>query len=160
MTHKIELLSTEDRAYIAGFLDGDGSVFLQLVQRADYKLKFQIKTTVNFTQKSSRVWFLEYLLKKVGCGIVRDRKDGCWEYAISQNNEVKSLLEALAPHLVVKNKQARLALRVIGSLSKNQSIESFLNSVELVEQVAALNDSTNRTITIETVREVLIKPSP
>ena len=160
MTHKIDLLSSEDRAFIAGFLDGDGSIFSQLVQRPDYKLKFQVKTTVNFTQKSNRAWFLHYLHDKVGCGRVRDRKDGCWEYAISINTEVKSLVEALAPYLVLKKKQANLALRVIGSLSKKQSIESFINSVELVEQIALLNESTNRKITIETVREALIKSSP
>jgi hypothetical protein len=32
-------------AYIAGFLDGDGSIFFQIVPRKDYKQKFQNDST-------------------------------------------------------------------------------------------------------------------
>jgi hypothetical protein len=35
-------------AYIAGFLDGDGSIFFQIIPRKDYKLKFQIRSSIAF----------------------------------------------------------------------------------------------------------------
>jgi intein-encoded DNA endonuclease-like protein len=37
-------------AYIAGFLDGDGSVFFQIVPRKDYVRKFQIRSSIAFYQ--------------------------------------------------------------------------------------------------------------
>jgi len=35
-------------AYIAGFLDGDGSIFFQLVRRKDYIYGYQIRCSVAF----------------------------------------------------------------------------------------------------------------
>ena len=40
-----------DLAYIAGFLDGDGSIFFQLIRKNDYRLGFQIRPSVAFYQK-------------------------------------------------------------------------------------------------------------
>jgi len=39
-------------AYIAGFLDGDGSIFFQIVKRKDYRIGFQIRSTIAFYQKN------------------------------------------------------------------------------------------------------------
>jgi hypothetical protein len=46
------------RAYIAGFLDGDGSVHFQLVRRHDYVYGYQIRASVCFYQstREERVW--------------------------------------------------------------------------------------------------------
>jgi len=40
-------------AYIAGFLDGDGSVFFQIVPDKSYRRKFQIRCSIAFHQKQS-----------------------------------------------------------------------------------------------------------
>lgn len=40
--------------YIAGFFDGDGCINVQIVRRVDYKLKFQIRFSVTFFQKTKR----------------------------------------------------------------------------------------------------------
>jgi hypothetical protein len=39
-------------AYVAGFLDGDGSIFFQLIRKRDYRLGFQIRSSVAFYQKT------------------------------------------------------------------------------------------------------------
>ncbi len=39
-------------AYIAGFLDGDGSVFFQLIRKTDYCLGFQVRASIAFYQKT------------------------------------------------------------------------------------------------------------
>eukprot|EP01047_Picozoa_sp_COSAG01_P000436 COSAG01_NODE_8_length_44037_cov_102.614593_10_plen_59_part_00 len=51
---KLRRLTIEEKAYIAGFLDGDGSINAQIVQRKDYVLKFQIRVSVTFFQKTTR----------------------------------------------------------------------------------------------------------
>ena len=43
---------TPKKAYIAGFLDGDGSINAQIVQRNDYVLKFQIRVWRDILSKN------------------------------------------------------------------------------------------------------------
>jgi intein-encoded DNA endonuclease-like protein len=50
-------------AYIAGFLDGDGSIFFQIVPRKDYRQKFQIRSSIAFYQKTDNVEILDWLKK-------------------------------------------------------------------------------------------------
>jgi LAGLIDADG endonuclease len=50
----MKLLTHSDCAYIAGFLDGDGSIIAQLILRKDYKFKFQIRLSIQFTQLKKR----------------------------------------------------------------------------------------------------------
>lgn len=47
---EIEKLSNEDKAYIAGFLDGDGALLTQIVRDNSYKYKFYIRYTIQFVQ--------------------------------------------------------------------------------------------------------------
>lgn len=37
MSHNLKKLTRQDYAYLAGFLDGDGSLLAQLVRRPDYR---------------------------------------------------------------------------------------------------------------------------
>ena len=41
---------------IAGFLDGDGSIYAQIVKRYDYRLKFQIRVSITH-QKTNDIVF-------------------------------------------------------------------------------------------------------
>ncbi len=41
-----------DKAYISGFLDGDGSIIVQIVKDDTRKFKFYIRISVVFFQKS------------------------------------------------------------------------------------------------------------
>jgi len=47
-------LNQTDCIYLAGFLDGDGSIIAQMVLRQDYKFKFQIRLTLQFTLLKKR----------------------------------------------------------------------------------------------------------
>ena len=46
---EIEKITNEDKAYIAGFLDGDGSLLAQIV-KGSYKYGFTIRFTIQFVQ--------------------------------------------------------------------------------------------------------------
>jgi hypothetical protein len=39
-------------AYIAGFLDGDGNLLVQIVKNETFKYKFQIRISIIFYQKT------------------------------------------------------------------------------------------------------------
>ena len=48
-----------DASYVAGFLDGDGSIHFQLVRQREYRFGFYIRASVSFSQSKlgkSQVW--------------------------------------------------------------------------------------------------------
>ena len=51
---KIKKLNNTDLAYIAGFLDGDGSIFAQIIEGKDYIYGFRIRLSIIFFQKTTK----------------------------------------------------------------------------------------------------------
>lgn len=149
--NKIQQLSLENKCYIAGFLDGDGCINAQIIRKKDYKLKYQIRVSVTFFQKSTRVSFLEWLKQEIGCGSLRSKpSDGVSEYAIVGVPNVMLLLKELQPMLRVKSEQAKLVLQIceaLPSIQKSHNRSEFSELCKIVDLVGALNDSKKRTVT-------------
>lgn len=140
--------------YIAGFLDGDGSVLAQIVARQDYRYHYQIRFTVSFVQKIKRKHFLMQLQEEIGKGTLRDRNDDISELAIVGWQSVVPLLQQLQPVLRIKLKQTNLVLKIIEQLPLTRtSPQKLLELCYLADQVAALNDSKGRTMTAEVVEK-------
>ncbi len=131
------------RAYIAGFLDGDGSIILQLKPRRDYRYGFQIKATVSFYQKRCGRRVLEWLHERIGLGTVRDRPDGISQYDIEGIEAVARFLEIVQPYVVAKGEQVRQALRILQQMrsTEHPSPSTFLAWAQQVESYQALNYS-------------------
>lgn len=157
----MKLLNLIDLAYIAGFLDGDGSIIAQFVTRNDYKWGYQIRLTIQFTQHTKRRVYLQKLLDMTGVGTIRDRgeanKPTISDYVVTDVKHVYSFLKQLQPYLKIKQKQANLTLRLIEQmpLAKN-SRDVFIENVKLVDQISALNDSKSRQITGDVVMQHLL----
>ena len=149
---KIEL------SYIAGFLDGDGCIMLQLVFRNTYKLGYQIRASIVFYQKSQYRDFLFWLKEQLYVGYIRDRNDGMSEYAIVGVNPVSSLLKKLLPYLRLKKKQAELALSVINEMpgsGRQMMAKDLLRLSKEVDKFLLLNYSKKRTNTSIVVEQFL-----
>ncbi|MBI1919005.1 LAGLIDADG family homing endonuclease [Candidatus Microgenomates bacterium] len=145
------------RAYIAGFLDGDGSIFLQLIRRKDYKFGYQIRASIVFYQHNSNKKILKWLKHKLRIGYLRDRKDGMTEYTIVGLEEVKRVIILTKPYVFLKRKQAELALRIIKRLERgNISAGMFLRIAKEVDKFKILNYSKKRTNTSLKVRKYFI----
>ena len=142
---KDKKLSVEKLAYLAGFLDGDGSINAQIIRRVDYRLGYQIRVTVTFFQSSKRHWFLIKLQKEFLFGAtLRRRDDGVSELALVGVQTVKPFLELLQPYLLVKKNQTKIVLEICNKLSKNQSPEQFIELCEKVDLLESMNDSKKR----------------
>jgi hypothetical protein len=50
MRKHLENLTKNDLAYIAGLLDGDGSIFSQIIEDVDYKYGFNVRVSIAFFQ--------------------------------------------------------------------------------------------------------------
>ena len=138
-------------AYIAGFLDGDGSIFFQIVPRKDYKQKFQIRSSIAFYQKTNYVWILEWLKNQFEVGYIRHRKTGISDYTIVELKEVKRVLLLLKPYVKLKKKQVDLGLEIINKLETKKSNQDFLEICKLVDKFKDINYSKKRTITHKVV---------
>ena len=44
-------MNSQQRSYLAGFLDADGSIVLQFKKREDVRFKYRAKTVICFYQK-------------------------------------------------------------------------------------------------------------
>ena len=148
-------LSEVTKFYIAGFLDGDGCINAQIVKRADYKLKFQIRVYVSFYQKTRHHWFLIWLQKNLEYGNIRKRNDGMSEYTITGPDPVQNLLKQLEPMVRIKKPQLKLVLQIIKELPKAKDPQTFIALCENVDRFEQLNFSKKRKIRSETVRSIL-----
>ncbi len=148
-------MSNEEKAYVAGFLDGDGCIMAQLVRRKDYIYGYQVRTSIVFYQKTSHKEILSWLKTKLKHGYIRDRKDGMTEYTIVGFKEVQEILVLLYPFLRLKKVLALLVLQLIRVHPKRMSPEGLLKISVLVDKTASFNYSKKRTNTSETVQTFL-----
>ena len=144
-------LNNDDRFYLAGLIDGDGSIIAQMVPRPDYVYRFQIRVTVQITQRKKRRHHLEDIQKSIGCGTLRDRGDMS-DFVLTEARLVYALLKQIAPCLRIKRKQANLVIKILEQLpSSKGSALLFVDLCRLADRVAELNDSKGREITTQTV---------
>lgn len=149
-------LTELELAYIAGFVDGDGSIIAQIVKGEDYVYKHRIRVSVVFYQHKDKHWFMLWLKKKLKNGSIRIRKDGISEYTITGSNTVTALLLLLKPYIKLKKNQLDAVLEILESKRSIKSIEDFISVCELVDKTKAYTYSKKRSITAETVKTILL----
>lgn len=108
-----------DLAYIAGFLDGDGSVMLQLKNRSDTKFGFRCMTTICFYQQTAHAEPLLWIQKILGIGYISNRNDGMTELRISGLNQCEVILTQLKPFIRFKQQQVTAILAAIQLLKQH-----------------------------------------
>lgn len=118
-----------DLAYIAGFLDGDGSLMFQIKKRKDGRKKLRFMCTICFYQDERHAKPLLWIRHKVGCGYVTRRNDGMVELRINGFAQVKQILKGVKPFLRFKKKQAHVLFKA-STLLEKKSLR-LLNEREL-----------------------------
>lgn len=137
-------MSEIQKAYIAGFLDGDGSLMLQFKPRKSVNFGFRAKTTVCFYQNSRYKDGVEWIQKKLGRGYLSTRKDNITELRIEGHQQVKDLLLTLEPYIIFKKKQVQLMLKAISILQQEPDPKEFLQVCKLSDQMSKLNYATTK----------------
>lgn len=113
-------LLIQDLAYIAGFLDGDGSIMMQVKRRADAPKGWRIMATICLYQDSRHKAPLIWMRDMFGIGYISNRNDHITELRINGYAGVKRILLLLQPFIKFKRKQVIYALRIITRLEKKQ----------------------------------------
>ena len=146
-------------AYIAGFLDGDGSLMLQLKKRKDGKSKIRFMATICFYQDTRHKKELDWIKSILKIGYSSHRNDGMSELRINGFTQVKNILTALKPYIRFKRLQLNVLLNAVNILeakSITKLTELDLKSlVECMIQIQEANYVTKRKRTKSELYEVL-----
>lgn len=130
---EIEKITNEDKAYIAGFLDGDGSLLTQIIKGPSYKYKFTIRYTIQFVQNKKNHNIMLWLKSRLKVGNIRIRKDNISEYAITGKYAVALIIKVLLPYLKIKKELGYLILKIIEEDCNVLNQIDFLNVCILVD---------------------------
>ena len=122
-----------DLAYIAGFLDGDGSLMMQIKKRKDGKLKTRFMLTICFYQDTRHEKTLHWIRDVLGIGYISRRNDGMTELRINGFAQVGNIIKDLLPYIRFKKYQAKALYEATGILS--EKVLSKLNNRQLKKLV-------------------------
>ena len=144
-------LTKLNASYIAGFLDGDGSIYVRLKPNETYRFRFQIAPNIVFYQSKKETKFLKRLKKIIGGGYIRFRNDGIAEYIIGDTQTMRDLIKQIKPYLVLKKAQADLLIQILNQKEKVRTKKGFLKLAKAIDLYKDLNYSKKRKIGLVTV---------
>ncbi|MDI6778444.1 MAG: LAGLIDADG family homing endonuclease, partial [Patescibacteria group bacterium] len=84
----LKSISSTEKSYLAGFLDADGSIYVQAKPNETYRFGFQIAPYIVFYQSSKDAESFSRVCSLIQVGHKRLRKDGIVEYIISKQEEI------------------------------------------------------------------------
>ena len=103
--------SEQNKAYISGFLDGDGSLMLQVKKRSDTKRGVRFMATICLYQDTRHEEPLHWIRNQLGVGYISRRSDGISEYRINGFAQIESILNQLEPYIRFKQRQTKALIR-------------------------------------------------
>ena len=143
-------------SYIAGFLDGDGSIHFQLVRQKEYRFGFYIRASISFSQSTSARHGLERIQSMLGGrGYLRDRDTGMSDLVITSRPIVVEILQDVEPYVIFKKDHVRRALELLPLLGGVKDPEFFLHLAHQVDAFATLNYSKSKRISAVDVEQHL-----
>lgn len=136
-----------EKAYIAGFIDGDGSIMLQLKKRLDTKRGYRFMATICLYQDSRHDTPLFEIRDILGVGYIAKRNDSITELRINGFLAVRQVLVELAPFIRFKRLQARAMIDACSILERGMKLLSehdIRNVIDLALQIQRENYSAHR----------------
>ncbi len=137
-----------DIAYIAGFLDGDGSIMLQIKKRKDTARGFRFMATICLYQDTRHEQPLHWVREVLGIGYVARRNDSISELRINGFRRVRDILTHLQPYVRFKQAQVRAMIKATDTLAtipfSQLTDAQIIDLVELVLTVQNENYSAQR----------------
>ena len=133
--------SNVELAYIAGFLDGDGSLMLQIKKRSDGGIGFRFMPTICLYQDTRHEKTLYWIQEKLGIGYISKRNDGMSELRVNGYKQVALILKSLLSYIRFKEIQSKAlicACEILSStkfskLSKNQ-LEKLVDLILVIQK--------------------------
>lgn len=134
--------SKVELAYIAGFLDGDGSLMFQVKRRSDGNRGWRFMCTICFYQDRRHHAPLLWIRDVFGVGYMSHRNDGITELRINGFKQIRNIIEMLYPYLRFKQSQAQIMLFATDLLSRKKYTDlTNYELMQLVDSILAIQDA-------------------
>src|SRR5687768_2915074 len=133
-------------SYLAGFMDGDGSIHFQLVRQDGYRFGYYIRASLSLSQSTSARQGLEQIQTLIGAGYLRDRGTGMSDLVITSRPVLIEVLNAVEPYVIFKRPQVIEALKILGRIRPRMNSNEFLEIAREVDAFSALNHSKTKRI--------------
>ena len=137
-------ISSIKKAYLAGFLDGDGSIYVRLKPNPTYRYGFQVAPYIVFFQSQKSEENFKKICSLVELGYLRRRNDGILEYIIGRQEAIIEFLKMIKPYVIRKEKQVALMTEIIGKKKSVKNQTDFNELAQLIDQFRELNYSKKR----------------
>ena len=135
MVHPVGKTSPEvQKAYLAGFIDGDGAIMALLERHPAKRFGFRVRIWVKATQL--RRQDVAWLRDELGLGQVRSNRD-CWEWLVKDQSHAEWLLQAIRPFARIKAQQIDIAVQILRH--RIDSIDDLKEIAQWADTLAALN---------------------
>lgn len=148
-----------DLAYIAGFLDGDGSLMLQVKSRADTKRGVRFMATICFYQDTRHEKPLYWIRERLDIGYISRRNDGMTELRINGFEQVRNILATIRPFIRFKAKQAQAMIDACDLLSekfiRELSKRELRRLIELTFEIRKENYKSRSVLTKRELNRIL-----
>ncbi len=141
-------LSSTQKAYIAGFLDGDGSVYVRAKPNTTYRFGYQIAPSIILFQSEKSAKYLQDLHTILGLGYIRERNDGMLELTVNKVDDIRSFIRIVKPFSLFKREQLELLEHIIDTKQKVENEEDFAALLALVDTFRKLNYSKKRKVRV------------
>jgi len=146
-------------AYIAGFLDGDGSLMLQVKSRTDTKRGVRFMATICLYQDTRHEKPLYWIRERLNIGYISRRNDGMTELRINGYRQVGEILKSLSPYIRFKKLQTSALLKACEILSDTKfsklTKKRLIKLVDLMLVIQSENYVTKKKKTKSELRKIL-----
>lgn len=146
-------------SYIAGFLDGDGSLMLQIKKRGDTPKGIRFMPVICFYQDTRHDRPLTWIKKVLGIGYLSYRNDGMTELRINGYKQIREILKSLLPYIRFKQIQAKALVTACEILLteklKNLEKKKLSKLVDLVLVIQKENYTTKKKKTKNELYKIL-----
>jgi len=133
---KTILISITDAAYIAGIVDGEGTLSLSLSMPKRGGYHFGVRVCVTNTNTS----LLKYLKKRVGGSIQKKPSYKgllpCYRWQICHRGEVRQFLQLIYPYLIIKKRHAEIIMEFLDDFVTLQKKSDEIKQEEIGRRVA------------------------
>ncbi len=137
-------MKATEKAYIAGFLDGDGSIHIRLKPNESYKFGFQVAPSVIFYQSKKEIRCMRSIKNILKLGYIRTRNDGIVEFIIGDTESMLKIIKLTLPYLRFKKKQALLFREILLQKKNIKNANNFYNLCKKIDSFEKLNYSKKR----------------
>jgi LAGLIDADG endonuclease len=148
-------LKAYEASYLAGFLDGDGSIHFQLVRQRGYKFGFYIRASMSLSQSTPARQGLEEIQRLIGAGYIRDRGTGMSDLVITSRPVLQQILLEVEPFVIFKREHVARARRLLEWIRPRMEENEFLRIAREVDAFSTLNYSKTKRISAADVEQHL-----